>query len=313
MNTNKNFLFMAFGKSQAAAGSSEIKRYIGKGVVKILCMNPTKEQFKEYMGYEPSDGVVTYTGIKDNVNWAKVMFIVKTVPEKSNGIEFTTTISYFIRNQYVKGSQSGKYRVIDNYGNTAWGTEEEVRAKKQIMYANGPANIIGDYNPLYAGQAAIVRFLQEYLVIGSPKDNQSGYEYINGTYVPMTEDKLKDCECYLTPQEMQSMFKGDFSAVKNGIELQPTNEIRVLFGITTNNEGKEFQDVYTRPLRLKSEKWDIHQKEIEEAKNRGGLLNRIYEFCELKEYKVSATDFSNTSTVEDPFASAAESNEATPW
>lgn len=309
---NKNFLFMAFAKGQVATESTEIKRYIGKGIVKVLCMNPTKEQFEKYMGYAPSDGVVTYTGIKDGVNWAKVMFIVRTTPEKSNGIEITSTMSYFVRNQYIKGSQSGKYMVIDNYGNTAWGTEEEIKAKKQIMYANGPANIIGEYSPLYAGQAALVRFLQEYLVIGSPKDNRSGYEYINDTYVPMTGDTLKDCECYFTPQEVQAMFKGDFSAVKNGIELQPTNEIRVLFGINTNKEGKEFQDIYTRPLRLRSEKWDILQEEIEEAKNRGGLQNRTYEFTELKEYKVTPTDFSNTPVADDPFQNAS-STEATPW
>ena len=49
----------------------------------------------------------------------------------------------------------------------------------------------------------------------------------------------------------------------------------------------------------------------EDSKNNGGLSNRIYEFCELKEYKVTPTNFTPT-TAADPYASADVGMDA-PW
>jgi len=309
---NKNILMMAFAKGQISEEGSQIKKYIGTGVVKVLCVNPTKAQIKEYMGYEPQNEP-SYTGVQEidgkQINYARISFIVRTTPDKSNGIETTQMMSYFIRNQYRKGSTSGKYQVIDYYGNTAWGTEEDIRAKNQIMYSNGPAKIIGEYRPLFLGESQLVRFLQEYLVIGAFKGS-SGYDYINGTWIPKQGDELKECECYFTTEEIQKMFKGDFSCIKDAISLQPNNEFKVLFGIRTTDDGKEYQDIYNRPLRLRTNDWSEIQKEIEETKNNGGLQNKTYEFCELKEYKVTPTEFNKEESVNDPFANAGAES---PW
>ena len=306
---------MAVAKGQQSTDAVEIKKYIGVGAVKVLAVNPNKAQIKELMGYEPQEEPV-YTGVQEidgkKINYARVDFIVRT--DESTGINYTGRMSFFIRNQYRKGSQSGKYQVIDAYNNTAWATEDVIKAKEKVMYSNGPAKIIGEYRPSYVGEWALMNFIRQYLVIGSAGET-NGYDYINGTWVEKTGDALKDCECSFTVEEIQSMFKGDFSAVKDAIALQPTNKVKVLFGIRTTDDNKEYQDIYTDYiLRNSANSYSKLQEKIEESKANGGLSNRTYEFCDLKEYKVEATDFTNTNTntpADDPFANAASTN--VPW
>lgn len=316
MNTRKNILMMAVAKGQQSGEAAEIKRYIGVGAVNILAVNPTKAQIKELMGYEPQEEP-TYVGVQEvdgkAVNFARVDFVVRTDEEKT-GINCTGRVSFFVRNQYVRGSQSGKYQVIDNYTNTAWATEDIIKAKEQVMYANGPAKLIGAYRPAYVGEWALMNFIRQYLCIGSSGET-NGYDYINGTWVEKTGDALNDCECSLSVEEIQNMFKGNFSPIKDAIALQPTNKVKLLFGIkvdTSVTPNREYQDIYTGyVLRNNANNYSKLQEKVEDAKNNGGLSNRIYEFCDLKEYKVEATPFNNTPEAEDPFANAA--TEKTPW
>lgn len=303
---------MAFSRGQVSSEPTEIKRYVGVAPVKVLAVNPSKAQIKELMGYEPAEEPV-YVGTQEvdgkQVNYARIDFVVRTVAEDCNGIETTQRMTFFIRNQYRKGSQSGKYQVIDEYGRTAWATEEVIKAKGKIYYKDGAmeANITTNYRPCYVGEEELTNFIKNYLNIPNPAN------YVNGVWVMKSGDELNDCLCRL--DEVTNYFKGNFKEIKDAIALQPTNKVKVLFGIRMDNNGREQQDIYTRTvLRNSSTNLTALQKEIEDSKNNGGLQNRTYEFTELKEYKVTPTDFNSTaSTSEDPFASAAVSDEATPW
>ena len=313
METNKNFLFMAIAKGQQSNDNVEVKRYIGVAPVSVLAVNPTKEQIKELMGYEPKE-VPVYTGVQEidgkKVEYARVTFVVRTDAERC-GIETTQMLSYFIRNQYQRGSQSGKYRVLDAYNNSAWATEETIKAKEQVMYSNGPAKLIGEYRPAYYGEWEFTNFIRQFICVGSAGET-NGFDYINGSWIPKTGDDLKSCECSFTNDEIQKMFKGDFKAVKDAIALQPTNKVKVLFGIR-ESDGREYQDIYgAYVLRSYTNDYAKLQANVEEAKANGGLNNRIYEFCNIKEYKVTPTDFSKPAgeTAETPFGPATQN---TPW
>lgn len=305
---SKNILFL-LAAGAASTEASEIKRYIGIAPCRVLCVNPNKNQIKALLGYEPKEEPV-YTGVQEvdgkPVNYARITFVIRTDAEKC-GIETTQMMSFFIRNQYRKGSQSGKYQVIDEFGRTAWATEDVIKAKGKIYYKDGAmeANISQNYRPIFVGEEELTNFLKAYLNIPNVMD------YVNGSWVMKTGDALKDSLCRL--DDINNYFKGNFNEIKSAIDLQPTNKVKVLFGIRTDGD-KEYQDVYTRTvLRNNSTNIAALQKEIEESRNAGGLSNRIYEFCDLKEYKVEATDFSNTDVASDPFANAAPSNDGTPW
>ena len=301
---------MAVAKGQISTEAAEIKRYIGIAPCYIVGVNPTKAQIKELMGFEPKEEPV-YTGVQEidgkQINFARITFLIRTDVEKC-GIDTTQMMTFFIRNQYRKGSQSGKYQVIDEFGRTAWATEDVIKAKGKIYYKDGAmeANITQNYRPLFIGEEELTNFIKAYLNIPNAMD------YINGTWIMKTGDALKDCECRL--DEISNYFKGNFKEIKDAIALQPNNKVKVLFGIRTTDDGKEYQDIYTRTvLRNSSTNITALQKEIEDSKNSGGLSNRQYEFCELKEYVVTPTDFSNNApTNDDPFANAASGND-TPW
>lgn len=302
---SKNFLFM-LSKGTASKDAAEIKRYIGVAPCKVLCVNPTKDQIKELMGYEPKEAPV-YTGKQDvdgkQVEYARITFVIKTDAEKC-GVDTTQMMTFFVRNQYRKGSQSGKYQVIDEYGRTAWATEEVIKAKGKIMYKDGTmeANVTQNYRPAYVGEEELTNFIKAYLNIPNVMD------YVNGTWVMKTGDALNDALCRL--DEVPSYFKGNFNEIKDAIALQPNNKVKVLFGIRTDDSGREFQDVYTgNVLRSNSTNIASLQKDIEDSKNNGGLSNRTYEFCEIKEYKPEATDFNEPEAASDPFENAA----STPW
>jgi hypothetical protein len=167
------------------------------------------------------------------------------------------------------------------------------------MYSNGPAKLIGEYRPAYVGEYDLIRFIREYLVLGSVGDTCC-FNYVNGSWIPMEKDELKNNECYFTAEEVQKMFKGDFSAVKDAIALQPNNEVKAVFGVR-NVDGREYQDVYPRVIRKKSSKVEIISDAINERKQAGGLSNVTYEFTPLHEYVVTPTDFSNTAETESPW------------
>ena len=302
---SKNFLFM-LSKGAASTDAAEIKRYIGVAPCKVLCVNPTKDQIKELMGYEPKEAPV-YTGKQDvdgkQVEYARITFVIKTDAEKC-GVDTTQMMTFFVRNQYRKGSQSGKYQVIDEYGRTAWATEEVIKAKGKIMYKDGAmeANVTQNYRPAYIGEEELTNFIKAYLNIPNVMD------YVNGTWVMKTGDALNDALCRL--DEVPAYFKGDFKEIKDAVALQPNNKVKVLFGIRTDDSGREYQDVYTGVV-LKSNSTNVTglQKAVEDSKNNGGLANRIYEFCDIKEYKPTPTNFEEPSTASDPFANAG----STPW
>lgn len=300
----KSINFMAFSKGMVSTDAAEIKRYIGIGVCRVVGFNPTKAQMKELMGYEPNDEPAYY-GVQEvngqNVPFARLSFVMRTIPELSGGIETTQMLTFFLRNQYRKGSQSGKYQVIDEYGRTAWGDEAVVKAKGQIMYSNGPANVTTNYRPIYVGEEELTNFLKNYICIPNPTN------YVNGAWIMKSAQELQDCQCRL--DNIPNYFKGDFKEITEVVGLQPENKVKVLFGIRSNDNGQEYQDLYTHMvLRSSSNNITALQKDVEDRQANGGLNNRRYEFTPLHEYKVEPTDMSSQPKSDDPFAT-----EDSPW
>lgn len=305
---NNNFLFFTIGKVQDSnVESKSFKKYVGVGNAKVLAVNPTKAELKELAGYEPQEEPV-YTGVQEvdgkNLPYVRVTFLVKVEPEANNGAEFTHQLSFFVRKQYNKGSQSGKYEVYDDYGNTAWGEEDVVKNNKQIMYANGPASIIGSYRPAYIGFTALVDFLRK--LAGVP----NSMDYQNGTYIPKTGKELEESKFNFTDEEIEGLFKGNVSFLKEIVELTSKNTVKAVFGVRTNPEnGNEYQDMYAKVMRGNAFNTDSLVKEITAAQNRGGLNNRVFEFTPIHEYVVTPTDVSNTSEL--PFGDAGTITD--PW
>lgn len=279
-----NTLFMAFSTGKESIEGGEVKRYIGIAPVKILAVNPNKaEQEKIYnttLEKEPEYvGNVNVNG--NDVQNVRISFVVETDPEKCNGIDITSTVSFFIQNGPRVGSQSGKYQIIDKYGRTAWATREDIDAKRIPVYSNGPANIDSDYRVAYAGEEDLTNFLKAYLNI----PNVDKWE--KGQIVGKIEHP-EDAEARL--DNIADFFKGDFKSLKEIISYQPNNKVKVLFGVRTTDDGKEYQAVYTNMV-LKNSVNDYSRldKDLQERKANGAYSSTTFEVCPLKEYTINPT------------------------
>lgn len=288
---NSNYCFMAFAGGKESTEGATITRYIGVAPVTVLAVNPNKSEqetlFNTTLDKEPEYiGNVNVEGA--DVKNVRISFVVKTVAEKCDGIDFVTNATFFIQNRFRKGSNSGKTQVIDKYGNTAWameGTDFEMQngkcVVKQIpMYSNGPANIDIDYRPCYVGEEDLTNFIKAYLNIPNVR------KYVDGKWV--MNDNPIECEARL--DGIENYFKGDFSELRQIITFQPNNKVKLLFGVRTDDNGREYQAVYTQ-MALKNGVTDYSRLDanVQERKNAGAYSTTEFAVCPIKEYVVTPT------------------------
>ena len=291
---NKNFSFMAFGRAQVSKEATEIKRYTGVGSVFVVGVNPNKAELEKLYNRE-LDKDPEYITEKDGVTSARIDFIIKTDANSkcNNGIELLTKFSMFIRKEYRFNKDKTKVQVIDKYGRTAWVTKEQAKNHEIPIYSNGkPANIDKDYRPAYVGEEDITNFLKLFLGISNVekwvKNEATGRREIVGLV-----DNPQDCECRL--ENIEDYFKGKFNEIKDAINLMPNNKIKVLFGVRTTDEGKQYQDVYTRKFLSNTVSvYNNLAEDVQTNKNNGAYPNTEFVIADLQEYTVQATNFNNT-------------------
>lgn len=277
----------------------------------MLAINPNKEQLEKLYNTQLENtpeyiGEIEVGEDKHKVANVRLDFIVKTDANRCNGIEFTTKVTFFIRKEYRYNRDHTKVQVIDKYGRTAWVTVEQAKTHEIPIYSNGqPANIDKDYRPAYHGEEDLTNFLKSYLNIPNVM------KYVNEKWVMV--DRPSDCEARL--EKIADYFKGDFSELRQAIQLQPTNKVKVLFGVRITDDNKQYQTVYNQMF-LKNNINDYSKldKDVQERKAAGAYSTTEFVVGDLKEYKVEATNFSNS--VNDfgdmPFAST-ENDESFPW
>ena len=284
---------MAFSNGKKTTEGGEFKRYIGVMSAHVLAVNPDMAELSKIYGRD-FDNEPEYTGQKDvngkNVEFARIDFILKN-DEALNSIDFTTKITFFLRNEYRFNSPDAEVRkvqVIDRYGRTAWVTKEECKAHAVPQYKSGPANIDADYRPAYVGEEELTEFIKNYLNI----PNVTRYNKSTGVWSMVSNPE--DSEARL--DNIGNYFKGDFTELRNIIALQPENKIKVLVGVRTTDDGKQYQDVYTRmTLRNGVRDYGRLSKDVEERKNAGGFQNTEFMCVDLMEYNPAPTNFSAAS------------------
>lgn len=274
---------MAFSAGKESTEGGVIKRYIGVAPVTIAAVNPTKERLEEIYG-TTLDKAPEYTGVQEiegkQVPYARVDFIVKTVADKCDGIDMTTRVSYFVRKEYRFNRDHTKVQVIDKYGRTAWVTKEQATNHEIPMYSNGPANLDKDYRPCYHGEEDLTNFIKAYLVIPNVQ------RYVDGKWVMV--DNPSECEARLS--EVEKLFDGNFKEIQEIISYQPNNKVKVLFGVRTTDDGKQYQATYTQMVLTNStSNYSRLDADVKERKNAGAYSNTEFEVVPLKEYTVDAT------------------------
>lgn len=306
---NINKLFMAFGTGKESTEGSVVKRYIGVAPVFVLAVNPNKAELEklydteientpEYVG----EAEVGTEGNKRKVPQVRLDFIVKTDPEKSNGIDMITKVSFFLKKEVRYNKDATKVQVINKYGETTWLPIEN--AKNGTIPENLSWYEAADFRPAYIGEEELTGFIKAYLNI----PNKS-FRKKDGTVVEI-KDK-SEAEARL--DKIADYFKEDFTELRNVIALQPKNKVKCMFGVKTTDDNKQYQAVYIQKF-LKNSINDYSKldEELQDRKSNGAYPDTEFSVCDLKEYTVNATDFSSTTVnTECPFDEATGSD--SPW
>lgn len=304
-------LFMAFSKGAESKEAVGIKRYKGVAPCFIKAVNPNKAEFENLFNAQLDDEP-SYVGKVDvdgtEVPNVRLSFVLQPDVEKVGFEVGPQNMALFLQKRPRYNRDQTKVQVIDKYGRTAWVTIEQAKNHEIPVYSNGPANLDKDYRPAYVGEAELTDLLKVYLNI------PNAMKYVNGSWV--LADNLQDCEARL--ENIDKLFKGDFSEIMEAIALQPTNKVKVLFGVRTTEDNKQYQAFYT-PMFLRNSVSDYSRldKDVQERKLNGAYPTTEFEVCNFQEYNVEATNFTPSTDTQspesDPLGDAPADGGKLPW
>lgn len=275
---------MAFSKGNSSEATNQVKRYVGIAAVKVRGINPTKDELNAFFGSNVEEEPVYISEVEINgtkVPQVRLDFLVEA--KLSEEETFKSRVTFFLRKMH-RVSSAGKIQIIDKYGRTVWATPEDVQNKQIPVYSNGPANISLPFKPVYSGEEELIGFLRCFLNIDEPAN------YKDGKWVMKTGAELESCESCL--DEIDKYFTGNITELKSIIEFQPENEVKVLFGVRTSDDGRQFQTTFTRRfVRNRSNNYTRLAKELNDAKTAGAYSTTYFEITPLHEYVVEPTVF----------------------
>lgn len=289
MEINNSYVFLAIGKTQES--TEGFKKYIGVGSSFVVAVNPTKKEFEDIIGHEVANDP-EYVVNTDNGKEARIRFMVKTDPKTCNGIEIINPVMFTLRNAPAYNKDQSRIQVIDKYGNTTWANPEDAKAGKKLFSTTGKElKIDSSYRIACVGEADLIGFLKAYLCVGD------AFNYVNDSWV-----KKENADDFLFSLEhVKDYFSGDFSEVKDAIALQPNNKVKLLYGVRTTDEGKQYQTIATRSGMVLynsagSKALGKLEKDLVNAKNNGSYASTDFRVQELSEYSVEPTNFSSAPT-----------------
>lgn len=291
----KSVSFLIVGKTQESTETQEFKRYIGVGSSYVLAVNPTKEELEKIYGREQKEP--EYVVNTDNGKEVRINFIVRTDPKQCNGIDIINRLMFTLRNAPVYNRDKTKVQVIDDYGNSTWADVKDAEAGKKLLSSNGNELLIDTkYRKACVGEADLVSFLKIYLGV------RDAFKYVNGSWT-----KVDNAGDYVFGLEhIKDYFNGDFSELRQALQLEPNNKVKLLYGIRTTDENKQYQAVASRDgLILRnnagSSAYSKLEKEIANAKSAGSYPTTEFRVCELEEYKLEASDLEKPAQTEESY------------
>lgn len=231
---------MAFSNIEHRGGVRKL--YTGVGTVKVLAVNPTREESNKIFGGSDKTDPIVY--VKEYKNrdgklcpGVRISFITKTIPDESNGIDTILPISFMLYKRTRISLDETKVQVIDKYGRTGWVTKEQYQKHEVPIRADGRESLDKEYHPCYQGEEELIKFLKAYLAI-------EGIEVYNRDLGIWELNKHPE-RCLCSLDNTDKLFEGDFSEVKAAIGMKPDNTVKVLFGVRTDNDGNNYQDFYS--------------------------------------------------------------------
>lgn len=275
---------MAFGSNEVREGAGKTY-YTGVENFSVVAVNPTKEELEALYGreiqYDPTylseQSVSDADGERDAAN-VKIDFYLKSSGDEN----ITTKMTFYVTNTHHKG-QSGKIRVINDFGGTTWLTQDDIDDETlpgNMQWYNSAGLKIAK-----RGEEELIDFIKNLL------------------NTPMKPDGLakpEEAHAFISKENWDAIFGGDFSLFK-GLVSSTKNKVGVLLGVKVKPEGGMVQTTYTKKVlrqytlhSKKDNKFDWLDKSVQEAKANGAFGNVDFgdNSYVLKEFTITPTQLS---------------------
>lgn len=249
--------------------------YVGYATMRVVAVNPTPDELREKTGRWTQN--VKYFGKNDqNVDWARIDFWL--APTDDNPQVPVVRLSIWLFRQ-VRKSKDGKVKVIDNYGNSTWVTNEQFQKQEIPLSKNGnKLELIPPYELCCANQDILIGFIQSWGNV------PLSFEWINKVKVQKTGKDLEPCDCKL--DRLKNLWVGDFSEIKQLVEPLKDHKIKVLLMVKNSvYKGIEhdIQDVYPKVIPYNVDYGSLRRSYEKEVAN-GGFKNTRTEFRDAMPY-----------------------------
>lgn len=279
----------------------DIKKFIGVGTIKIMAVNPNNATLRKY-GWTIPDGAdePSYVSVdKDGKKSARVRFLAQIQELDDKPI---LAMDFWIRPEFRTSTSSGelKVQVIDNYGRTAYVTKPQYDKHEVPQYSNGPAKIDNKYRMAHSGEADLIQFLMTFLNV-TPFEM---FDRLSKSYVPTKSPGE------LTIDHWDRLCGGNATEIKEYLNLKPQNQMKVCFGIRTNQDNKSYQAFLTSAffpndifLDQATNKYKRVQKEIDrymQVRGSNSNITLLFDASPVREYSVSASDVKDNSDSDMP-------------
>jgi len=263
------------------------KLYIGYTAVKVVAVNPNKEELEKFFGNQQNEpnymGTTTVNG--KEVPQVRIEFILEVTRPDSDKT-FYTRLSFFLNKGYATNKLNTKVQVSDVYGRKTWALNEEVGNHRIPVFSNGQqARIDKNYRPLIIGEDRLILLIRALFCLNDPEK----WDPNTNGYVMRTGEDLARCEGIL--DNTKDFFKGDFTELKNAVKMAENNTVYVLLGVRTGNDGRQFQTVYNNCFVRKNRRAESISKDFDKALNEFCPNDSEFRAIPLQEFTVTPTNF----------------------
>jgi hypothetical protein len=292
-----------FGKSRESGDSPSARKfYTGVENFKVLAVNPTKEELEKLWGREieftpeyVSKNTVSDGDGEREIDQIRLDFYLTNEDES-----ISAKHQFYIGRSHHK-SQSGKLRVINAYGATAWLEEDDIKAG--TTSASMSWFDTTDMRVALRGEEELIGFL------------------VNLLNLPWDLSKVSDkTEAYaqLSKEDWSKVFKEDMTLLKSIID-STNNKVGIALGVKTKADGGLIQTTFNKSTvrqyvksQTKANKFQYLLRDINETQAAGamGSIDFGPQDLELREYSIDPSELSqSTAESADPFASPVSSAE----
>lgn len=294
---------MAFGAGSETTEAVSFDKYTGIAPFFVKGVNMSKDEMKALYpdrNYEKEFSYDYMDNGERKGTFVTFQVASNTDHKDTKGVLITNRVSILVGNDIYWNRDRSKFQAINKYGDTVWLTQEEFNSKTMPEYAK--ANSLDGLRPAFSGESELVDFLRCYINIPGSKN----YSKEEG-WTMKEPAELAKAECGFSQDEIMKIAKGDVTPIKQALKIQPNNQIKLLCGVRTTDDGRDFQEICNRIfVKFGTSNYAYVKKTLNSLVENGSFANSNFgEFpFEFKKHEVTMTSFSSSeapSSTPNPF------------